>query len=143
MLQGGPWQEISFWPYILFPIAFHAILYTLFRFNQALEQQGIETIEIYHGPVGKIFSIIFYIGANLFSLASSIYFLYVMGWVYLLGMPITALAMFPAHMLGIIPLAQYILPFLCIILGLMQLVLFGFIDIEAIRIINVWVLEHV
>ena len=143
MVQGGPWQEIAFWPYILWPIAFDTILFTLFRFNKALEQQGIETIEMYHGPAGKIFCIIFYTVANVFSVALNIYYIYFMGWMYLLSIPMTALAMYPANLLGIIPLAQYVLPFLCIILALMQLVLVGFIDIEVIRNINVRVLDNV
>lgn len=138
MLERGIFDAISWWPWSLPFLLFEVILFTLFRFNKALEQQGILNDQIYKGPVSLAFGMAFFIPANLFSLGMNIYFLYVSGWAFLLSFPLVGLAMIPANLLGLIPYAQYVLPLVCCILALMQCVLLGFFSLEWISEMNQW-----
>lgn len=143
MLERGILDDISWWPWSLPFLIFETILFTLLRFNKVLEQQGIFIDQIYKGRVGLTFAMVFFIPANVFSMGMNIYFLYVSGWAFLLSFPLVALAMIPANFLGLIPFAQYVLPILCCVLGLIQCVLLGFFLIEWISEMNKWVFSFI
>jgi hypothetical protein len=136
MLERELFDHLDWWPWAIPFLLFEVILYRIFRFNRALETEGTLS-NLYKGAVGNAFAAVFYIPASIFCAVMFLYLLYVCGWIFLATIPLVALAMLPALVLGLVPFAQYVLPIICCVLALMQCVLLGFFHIASIGKLNV------
>jgi len=129
------------YPIAIWPVLMTSILYTLFRYNKALQAQGVEVFALYKG-LGAIF-LIFYPLAAISDTAMHVYMFYKMGWKYLLCIPVVLIAMVVMfYVVGVTPYAQYVYPVVYVFLGLAFLDLIDVIYLKPTNAFNMWLLEH-
>lgn len=141
MLDRGWLDPLHFWPIVAWPLTFTAILYALFIFNHALEQQGILYFHLYKG-FGRYF-VAFYPIASIFDAVIHLYLLYIIGFKYLLFFVLIGPCIFFAKLVfGFMPYAQYIAPLVYVAVALSFLTLLGFIDIGILSKVNVRIFTY-